>query len=190
VRSKKVVARQAVGGARYQPPRTISRSDYIEHGSDEWFREAIYTTVRALRSLLACRDAFGRELNLTASQFAVLMGIAYRQGKAGVNIRDLAQHIATAQTHVTTEVGHLIRNGCLHKRPDPKDGRGVLVSLSPKGRAAVERIAPLVREVNDLLFAGIDARAMKTASQVMGRIAENAEQVVAELRLRPRARRQ
>jgi DNA-binding MarR family transcriptional regulator len=189
VRSRKIVGREAVGGTCYQPPRTISRSDYIERGTDDWFREAIYTTVRALRSLLACRDAFGRELNLTASQFAILMGVAYRQGKAGVNIRDLAKHVATAQTHVTTEVGHLIRKRYLHKRPDPSDGRGVLVSLSTKGRAEVERIAPLVREVNDLLFAGINVRAVKTASHVMGRIAQNAGPVIVGLRLR-RTRRQ
>jgi len=175
-------------GGRYRPPRTISRADYLERGSDEWFREAIYTTVRALRGLLACRDAFGRELELTASQFAVLMGVAYRQGRQGVNIRDLAHHLATAQTHVTTEVGHLIQMGYLQKRPHPHDGRGVLVSLTAKGRRDVERVAPLVCRVNDVLFDGIDARAVKIASQVMGRIAENAEQVIIGLRRRGRAR--
>jgi DNA-binding MarR family transcriptional regulator len=142
--------------------------DYLERGSDDWFREAIYTTVRALRSLLACRDAFGRELRLTASQFAVLMGVAYRQGPHGVSIRDLAHHIATAPTHVTTEVGQLMRNGYLQKRPSPFDGRGVLVSLSAKGRGAVEHVAPLVRAVNDVLFTGIEPRAVKQTSQVMG----------------------
>jgi DNA-binding MarR family transcriptional regulator len=177
-------------GTRYRPPRTISRSDYLERGSDEWFREAIYTTVRALRSLLACRDAFGHELNLTAGQFAVLMGVAYRQGHHGVNIRDLSHHIATAQTHVTTEVGHMIRKGYLQKRPDPSDGRGVLVSLSRKGRTKVERVAPLVREVNDLLFAGIDARALRTTSHVMECITKNAKQVIAGLRQQDRGGRQ
>jgi DNA-binding MarR family transcriptional regulator len=163
--------------------------DYLERGSDEWFREAIYTTVRALRCLLTCRDAFGRELNLTASQFAVLIGVAYRQGSKGVSIRDLAHHIATAQTHVTTEVGRLIGKGYLQKRPDPSDRRAVLVSLSAKGRREVDRVAPLVRQVNDLLFAGIDVSAVRTTSQVMGRVADNAEHAIAGLRQRRPARR-
>src|SRR5215469_5838131 len=111
------VTRLGRGGGGFRPPRTISRRDYLRNGGDDWFREVIYATVEALGRLLACRNAFGRALGLTASQFAVLMGVAFRQSAAGVSIRDLARHVALAPTHVTTEVGRLIRRGYLAKRP-------------------------------------------------------------------------
>jgi DNA-binding MarR family transcriptional regulator len=170
--------------APYQPPRTISRRDYLRGGRDEWFREVVYGTVQALGRLLACREAFGKALDLTATQFAVLMGTAYRQDRQGVSVGELARHISQAPTHVTTEVGRLIRAGYLVKRPNPEDGRSVLVSLSRRGETAIAHVAPLVRRVNDLLFAGITAPELGAAAAVMRRIGLNWEFAMAEIRNR------
>jgi DNA-binding MarR family transcriptional regulator len=180
---------KTAGSRAYEPPRTISRHDYLRSGRDEWFREVIYTTVQALGRLLACRDAFGRAIELTASQFTVLMGTAHRQKRHGVSIGDLARHISQAPTHVTTEVGRLIRAGYLVKRPNPGDGRSVLVSLSVRGEEAVARVAPLVRSVNDLLFTDIPAQELRAAAAVMHRIALNSEFAMAEIRNRAATRR-
>src|SRR5690348_17818330 len=139
----------------YHPPHTISRSDYLRGESDADFRETIYALVQCVGRLLTCREAFGRSLGLTASQYAVLMGVAYRQGDEGVTVRDLSEHIAVAPTHVTTEVGRLVRKGLLNKRPSNSDRRSVLVSLSRRGETAMAEVAPLVRDINDLLFEGI-----------------------------------
>ena len=49
----------------------------------------------------------------------VLIGAAYAQGRDGVSIRSLADHIQLAPTHVTTEVGRLIRKGLLMKKINP-----------------------------------------------------------------------
>ena len=75
------------------------------------FARASTPWCRAWAAFLACRDAFGRELDLTPSQFVVLMGVAHCQGTEGVTIRELADHVALASTHVTTEVGRLERTG-------------------------------------------------------------------------------
>jgi len=179
--------RLANRSGRYRPPRTISRRDYLRGGRDDWFREAVYTTVQALGRLLACREAFGRALDLSAVQFAVLMGIAYRQGRAGVSIGELARHVALAPTHVTTEVGRLIRAGHLIKRPNPADGRSVLVSLSRRGELAVARVAPLVRQVNDVLFTGIAAPELDAVAAALRRIVVNSELALADLRTRTMA---
>jgi DNA-binding MarR family transcriptional regulator len=173
--------------APYQPPRTISRRDYLRGGRDDWFREVVYGTVQALGRLLACREAFGSALALTATQFAVLMGTAYRQSHQGVSVGELARHISLAPTHVTTEVGRLIRAGYLVKRPNPADGRSVLVSLSRRGETAIARVAPLVRRVNDLLFTGIAAQELGSAATVMRRIVLNSEFAMAEIHNRETA---
>ena len=170
----------------YKPPHTISRSDYLRSESDGEFRESIYALVQCVGRLLMCREAFGRSLGLTASQYAVLMGVAYRQGDEGVTVRDLSEHIAVAPTHVTTEVGRLVRKGLLIKRPSSSDRRSVLVSLSRRGEAAIAEVAPFVRKINDLLFENVSLSDLDTCRKVSRALFRNSEHVLVELRQRQR----
>ena len=166
----------------YRPPVTISRGEFLTHGSDAEFRRSIYALVQSVGRLLACRDAFGRELDLTPSQFVVLMGVAQCQGTEGVTIRELADHIALAATHVTTEVGRLERAGFLTKRPSASDRRSVRVSLMPHGEKEIGRVAPFIRLINDALFRDIDPEALKVAHQVARQLILNSETALAEVR--------
>lgn len=168
---------------RFVVPSTISRRDYFKDGSDDWFRDSLYRLVQALSRLLVCREAFGRRLGLTGSQFTVLMGVAYRQGDTGITIASLANYIGLAATHVTTEVGRLIRKGLLVKRPNESDGRSVLISLSAKGEEAVEVVSPMVRKINDLLFMNIDRKQFDTTNEFAKVLLTNAEYAIAEIRV-------
>src|SRR4029079_13264147 len=106
-------------------------------GGEVAFAETLYLMVLAFGRLYTCREAIGRTLGLTASQFIVLIGTAYQQGSEGVSIRGLADHTQLASTHVTTEVGRLIGKGLLTKQASPHDRRSVLVRLSAKGEDAI-----------------------------------------------------
>src|SRR3982074_1483043 len=123
--------------AGFVPPLTVSHGALLASGSDVAFRQTLYLMVLGFGRLMSCREAFGRALALTGSQFAVLIGAAYAQGRDGVSIRSLADHIQLAPTHVTTEVGRLIRKGLLVKKTNPRDRRGVLVTLSRRGGGGV-----------------------------------------------------
>jgi DNA-binding MarR family transcriptional regulator len=168
----------------YRAPVTISRKEFLVQGSDTDFRSSIYAMVQCVGRLLACRDAFGKELNLTPSQFVVLMGVAQSQGAGGVTIRGLADHVALASTHVTTEVRRLEEAGLLVKRPSPVDKRSVRVFLQPRGEEEVARIAPFIRLINDVLFEDIDPAALKTTQQVARQLILNSESALAEIRKR------
>lgn len=166
----------------YVPPPTISRQEFVSGGTDERFREIIYAMVAGLDSLMACRAAFGKVVDLTGSQFAVLVGVAYGQGSEGVTIRALAEHVRLAQPHVTTEVGRLIRRGYLVKKPHGLDRRSVLVSLSEKGETAVSQLIPIMRTTNDRLFAGISSPELEQVGRTMRRLVSNGESALVELR--------
>jgi DNA-binding MarR family transcriptional regulator len=166
----------------YKAPVTISRKEFLVGGSDAEFRRSIYAMVQSVGRLLACRDAFGRELDLTPSQFVVLMGVAHAQGTGGVTIRELADHVALASTHVTTEVRRLEEAGLLIKRPSPVDKRSVRVFLQPHGEQEVARVAPFIRLVNDVLFQDIDPDALKIAQAVARQLILNSESALAEIR--------
>jgi DNA-binding MarR family transcriptional regulator len=174
--------------AKFQPPLTVSHPELLQNGGDYVFRDSLYLMVLALDRLLICRDAFGKSAGLTGSQFAVLLGTAYRQGEIGVTIRDLADHVHLASTHVTTEVGRLIRKGLLTKKANLADKRSVLVSLSKKGEQMVEALAPFMREVNDLLFREIKRSEMDLLRHFLTRFLLNSEYALAELRQHDRKR--
>lgn len=162
-------------------PHTVSHPALLSGGGDEPFRQTLYYMVLAFGRLQACREAFGRAMSLTGSQFAVLIGTAYRQQVEGVSIRALADHVQLAPTHVTTEVGRLIRKGLLTKRVNARDRRGVLVKLSRRGEAALLRVAPFVQGINDLLFADVTRADFATVSRFLRLFARNTERAVAEI---------
>ncbi len=172
----------AAAGTCFVPPLTVSHCELLVSGSDDAFRQTLYLMVLAFGRLHTCRDAFGRAIALTGSQFAVLIGTAYRQGTEGVSIRALADHVQLAPTHVTTEVGRLIRKGLLTKRANERDRRSVSVRLTSKGEATVIKLAPFLRRINDLLFQNISRKDFETVSQFLTNLALNSEYALTEIR--------
>jgi DNA-binding MarR family transcriptional regulator len=165
----------------YVPPLSVSHRALLLHGKDEAFRDLIYSMVLSFGRLLSCREAFGREIGLTGSQYTVLIGVAHRQGSQGVSIRALAEHVLLASTHVTTEVGRLIRKGLLQKRPNRDDRRSVLVSLSPRGQRVLEGLAPFLRQINDTLFQDIGRAEFDSLGQILQRFTRNTEAAMQQI---------
>jgi DNA-binding MarR family transcriptional regulator len=169
--------------ALYTPPLTISRPELLsaDGRDDREFRGTLYLMVLAFSRLQACREAFGREIGLTGSQYAVLIGTAYCQAGSGVSIRALAEHVRLAATHVTTEVNRLVRRRLLDKRPNPLDRRSVQVSLTRDGEQRIDALAPYLRQVNDLLFAGMGRDDMTALERCLRRFAANGERALAAI---------
>lgn len=159
----------------FRMPRTVSHPALLTGGDDTAFRETVYLMVLAFGRLIACREAFGAAMGLTGSQFAVLIGTAYCQGERGISINGLAEHVRLASTHVTTEVGRLIRKGLLTKRTNADDRRGVLVRLTRRGEAALTDVAPFLCSINDILFAGVGRADFDALSRFLQRFAANTE---------------
>lgn len=175
-------------GKEFVPPATITLPAMLKSGGDVDFRETLYLMALTFGRLYTCREAFGRALDLTASQFIVLIGTAYQQGSEGVSIRALAGHTQLAATHVTTEVGRLIDKGLLTKQASTRDRRSVLVRLSRKGEDAIRAVNPLLRRVNDLLFADISREDFAVVSRFLEKFALNSEYALAEIRRSDRER--
>lgn len=178
--------RQTRQSGGFAAPRTVSHPALLDRCKDDAFRETLYLMVLALGRLADCREAFGRAMSLTGSQFAVMIGTAYRQQSDGVSIRALADHVQLAAPHVTTEVGRLIRKGLLVKQVNPRDRRGVLVRLSRRGEEAILEVAPLVRETNDLLFENVSRKDFAALSAFLRTFARNGERAIDEIRRRER----
>lgn len=178
--------RKKRGVGHFLPPLTVSHPVLLIDGTDDTLRHVIYLFVEVLSRLTVCREAFGRAIGLTGSQFAVLFGVAYRQGSDGVSIKRLAQYVHLAPTHVTTEVGRLIRMGLIDKQAAKDDKRSVLVSLTPLGQETVNSVAPFVTRVNDVLFEGMTAKELSIAEKLFSRLSHNSEFALAEVKVTQR----
>jgi DNA-binding MarR family transcriptional regulator len=189
----KTKRRRAAAGSRgapFAPPATITQPAMLQSGGDQAFRETVYLMALAFGRLQSFREGFGKFLSLTGSQFIVLIGTAYRQGREGVSIRTLADHTQLAATHVTTEVGRLIGRSLLTKQTSTRDRRSVLVRLTPQGEAAIRAINPLLRRVNDQLFQNVSREDFAAVSRFLHVFALNSEYALAEFRRSERERTQ
>ncbi|OJY38894.1 MAG: hypothetical protein BGP06_04800 [Rhizobiales bacterium 65-9] len=171
----------------FVPPLTVSHKELLTAGTDDRFREVIYVFVEVLGRLATCREAFGRSIGLTGSQFAVLVGVAYRQGEDGVTIKHLSQYIHLAPTHVTTEVSRLIKLGLLDKRAAMDDRRSVRVKLTAAGEDTVVSVNRFVKRVNDILFSGVTATDLANAEEIFTKLSQNSEFAIAELKVAERS---
>jgi DNA-binding MarR family transcriptional regulator len=175
-------------GAPIKPariPLSVTLPAVLVGGNDDVFRHVIHGLLVTEGRLGGIRAGFGRAIGLSGAQYTILMAVARMQGQTGVGIRAVAAYLRVATSHITTEVGKLVGAGLLLKRADAEDGRAVRVALSDKGNVAMRRVAPFVREVNDVLFAGVTRAQFESLERFLDKFLANTERaarLVAERR--------
>ncbi|MEV4805481.1 MarR family transcriptional regulator [Nonomuraea sp. NPDC049421] len=95
--------------------------------------------------------------------------------KGPLRLTDLTATEQLKQPALTALVAKLEREGLVSRRPDPRDGRAVLLSLTPDGRRIVEsrradrveRLRRLVEQLDDG-----DRAALADVARVLGRLTE------------------
>ena len=156
--SLKAKARKSTS-ANYGLPLTISLPALLNNKeSDQQFRRLIQELLTLARRLETARDYFGRRINVTGPQYNLLMTVAQLEGATGVSIGTVARAIHVSSSFVTAETGKLSDAGLLRKVPNPSDGRGVLLKLTPPGRTKIHGLFGEIRAVNDLFFGPLNAR--------------------------------
>ena len=100
---------------------------------------------------------------------------AARFGANGPTVSDVAGILRVSVPFVVAQNRGLVAAQLLCKRPDPEDGRRVRLVLSPACRAALKRLAPLQRRINDALFAGLDAAEFSALHHALQKLARPQE---------------
>lgn len=153
---------------------TIDRLAPDDAGLREFISDfsAAGTLMRQLRQRLAAT------LDLSVAGHSVMLGLWHCERHGDTSVRNLADHLHVAAAHVTAELGKLARAGLVIKRPSASDGRAVNVQLSPKGHKLLDRLAPLLGEVNLSLFANVRFGDMRTAHRFFRLLIEQAPQAI------------
>ena len=147
--------------AAFALPPTVSRQPLLDGGNDDRFRQLVYDLLTISVRMEAVREHLARRLGVSGPQYSVLMAIARFQGKHGVRVGTIAKALHVTSAFIATETGRLARLGLVCKNPNPKDRRGVLLALSPKGESALVKLGPEIRAVNDEFFKPLDRAAFQ-----------------------------
>lgn len=138
--------------ARHTPlpvdPIAEAKRQWVAHGWSEAATgmSAVTSIMRAHQLMLARIESALKPFGLSFARFEMLRLLGFtREGRM-----PMASAIARLQVHptsVTNTVTRLVRDGLVQREPHPHDGRAALVSLTPQGRALIEKSTIALNEI-------------------------------------------
>jgi DNA-binding MarR family transcriptional regulator len=127
------------------------------------------------------RAHLGARMGVSGPQYSVLVAIAHLQGEAGVSVSDLAEALHVSNAFIASETGKLAQRGFVHKRTNPHDRRGVLLSIAPAGRIEIGKIGGEIRVINDLFFGALEAKAFAALGAAVGALVGSSRKAIAHI---------
>lgn len=106
---------------------------------------AVTSIMRASQLLLQRVDEVLRPFSLTFARYEVLTLLSFTRTGA-LPLGKLGDRLQVHPASVTNAVDRLESAGLVSRVPNPRDGRGTLARLTPKGRRLVARVTPLLNE--------------------------------------------
>jgi MarR family transcriptional regulator, organic hydroperoxide resistance regulator len=164
-------------------PATASRQALLEAGSDDRFRQLVYDLLTISVRMETAREHLARRLGVSGPQYSILMAIARLQDRHGVRVGGVAKALHVTSAFIATETGRLGRLGLLSKSPNPKDRRGILLALTPRGQAALVKLGPEIRAVNDDFFKPLDRAGFQALASTAAALVESSSRVERRLRV-------
>lgn len=162
-------------------PPTTSRRALLERGSDARFRTLVHDMLTIASRMEMVRGHLGARMGVSGSQYSVLAAVAHLQGEAGVSVSAVARALHVSKAFVASETGKLVARGYLHKRVNPHDRRGVLVSIAPAGRIEIGHIGGEIRAINDLFFGALDAKSFAALSRAVAALVASSRRAVSHI---------
>jgi MarR family transcriptional regulator, organic hydroperoxide resistance regulator len=162
----------------YALPTTVSRAALLKGGSDRSFRVLVADLLTISTRMELVREHLGRRMGISGPQYSLIVAVAHLQGVNGISVGALAQTLHVSSAFIASEAGKLARRRLLLKRKNPDDRRGVLLSVAPAGRLAVDRVSTEIRAVNDLFFGALDLATFAALSDAAGALIESSANAV------------
>ena len=160
-------------------PLTTSRPELLVGGRDRQFRHLIHALFGFAAHHERIRSGHARVIGLAGIEYTVLISIAHLSQDGDVNVKTVADHLYLSGAFITAVAGRLLRLGLIDKRTDAGDRRRVTLTVSAQGRAALERLAPTQRKVNDVEFGALSREEFELLTGIVDRLIESGARAVA-----------
>lgn len=168
-------------GARRAPtiPLTVSRPELLVNGSDSDFRRLVHNLFGFMALHERIRAGHGKTMGLAGVEYTVLISILHLAAKGEVNVKTVADHLHLSGAFITTTTRKLLQLGLIHKTMDTVDRRRVTLTVSSKGRAALEKLAPIQRRINDTEFGCLSREEFRALNALLERMIACGDRAVA-----------
>lgn len=113
---------------------------------------------------------FEKDTGLSSARWRLLL-LVYRMG--GGTQKELINAIRVDPGAITRQLNAIERDGLVRREPDPADNRRVMVSLTRRGQALVDRILEVRRRFLARMTDGVPAGDLAALHRALDRIAEN-----------------
>ena len=161
----------------FRLPATVSRPALLERGSDSRFRQLVYDLLTISVRMETVRTHLARRIGITGPQYSVLVAIAQFQGADGVSVGKVAEVLHVSAAFITAETRQLDHLGLVMKAINPRDRRGVLLRLTPKGEQQLIAIGPAITAVNDRFFAPFTRPAFRAFAASAAKLVNGSREV-------------
>ncbi len=148
-------------------PRTVSRPPLLRGGSDREFRRFAHRLLAFSARLETVRSRFGAHIGLTGIQYTALISVAHLSRDGEIGVKQIADHLGLSGSFATLVIGQLVRLGLVDKGCHPADRRCVQLKVPAKGLALLRQLAPVQRQVNDVMFAPLDGGKFRALNQIL-----------------------
>lgn len=162
-----------------QFPLTTSRAELLVGGRDREFRHLVHSLFGFASHHERIRSGHAKLIGLAGIEYTVLISIAHLSQDGDVNVKTVADHLYLSGAFITALTRRLLEHRFIEKKTDPGDRRRVTLTVSAKGRAALERLAPIQRQVNDVEFGALSREEFELLGGIMDRLIESGGRAVA-----------
>jgi DNA-binding MarR family transcriptional regulator len=125
---------------------------------------------RASRALQRAQDAKLAALGFSMSHMPILHAL---EDGAPRSQKDLALAARVEQATMAEMIKRLERDGVVTRKPNPLDGRGVLVTLTARAKKGWPSAKRELTKVEDEAVAGLTRREAKTLRELLRRVVEH-----------------
>jgi DNA-binding MarR family transcriptional regulator len=160
------------------PPLTISLETFVKNGSDRKFRQLIFELMGLSNQMKRHIDQFARYIGRNNAQFHLMTIMAEMPD---ITVSQIAQLMNVTSQFVTIEIGQLIRDDIVWKRPDESDRRSSFLNLTSKGKNLIRELAPLLRRANNLHFRSLTEERAKILTETIHTLVVDGGRVLHEL---------
>jgi DNA-binding MarR family transcriptional regulator len=107
---------------------------------------------------------------LSIDMWRVLAALSNNGGQRQVDLAGMTSIDASTMSRL---VSRLVRLGLVTRSRSEKSSREVVVALSPKGRALVQRLIPIARKLEQTAAGGLPARDMAVVKRLLAKMYDN-----------------
>jgi DNA-binding MarR family transcriptional regulator len=112
-------------------------------------------------------DWVEKRFGLTRPQFVVLYSVYLRNGSTA---HDICVSSVFPKNTISRAVVHVSSRKLLESHPDPDDNRRLLLNITPKGLAIIEKALPMLLRQEDLMLAGLTPRERRRLEVLLERV--------------------